>query len=63
VIGVDGTGFPARVRAVRKDRRGGVAGIEVPGVHLADVGDERGLDAAGLAKQIVETGKDLVVGE
>jgi hypothetical protein len=30
-------------------------------VHFADVGDERRLDAAGLAEQIVEAGEDLVV--
>src|SRR5262249_52742120 len=51
------------VGAVRKDRRGGEPGVETPDLDLADVGNQRGLDAAGLAEQVVEVGKDLVVGQ
>jgi len=35
----------------------------VTGVYLAEVGNERGLHAPRLAEQIVEPGKNLVVGE
>jgi hypothetical protein len=32
-------------------------------VHLADVGDERRLDAASLTEQAGESGEELVVGD
>src|SRR5262249_30714236 len=51
------------VRAVREHRRDGVASVEVSGFHLADVGDERGLDTARLPEEIGEAGEQLVVGE
>jgi hypothetical protein len=51
------------VSTVEKHRRGRVAGVQPPGVHLGEVGDQRGLDAAGLAKDSVEAGEDFVVGE
>jgi hypothetical protein len=35
----------------------------MPEVHLGDVGDQRRLGAAGLAGDVGEAGKELVVGE
>jgi hypothetical protein len=50
-------------RAVDEHRGGGFAGVEVSCFHLTDVGDEVGLDAAGLTEEIGEPAKELVVGE
>jgi hypothetical protein len=51
------------VRAVREDRGSREPGIEMAGIHLADVADERGLDAPGPVQQFFEAREDLVVGE
>jgi hypothetical protein len=51
------------VRAVDEHRRRGLAGVEASGLDLGDVGDEVGLDAAGLADEMGEPAKELVVGE
>jgi hypothetical protein len=58
-----GLGEVEDVRAVDEHRGGGFAGVEVTSLHLTDVGDEVGLDAAGLTEEKGEPAKEVVVGE
>jgi hypothetical protein len=58
-----GLGEVEDVRAVDEHRGGGFAGVEVSSLHLTDVRDEVGLDAAGLTEEIGEPAEEIVVGE
>jgi hypothetical protein len=58
-----GLGEVEDVCAVDEHRGGGLASVEAPCLHLGDVGDEVGLDAAGLAEEIGEPTQEVVVGE
>ena len=49
--------------AVGEHRREGLTGVEPALVGLADVGDEIGLDAAGLRDELRESIEQLVVGD
>jgi hypothetical protein len=49
--------------AIREHRREGLTGVELPPVHFGDVRDEVLLDAAGLAEDLGQAAKEVVVGE
>ena len=58
-----GLGEMETLRAVGEHGRRGLTGVEPARVHLADVGDEVGLGAARLAKQLGQASEELVVGD
>ena len=58
-----GLGEVEDLGAVREHRGRGLAGVEPARVDLADVSDEVGLVATGLAEQIRQATEQLVVGE
>ncbi len=51
------------IRAVDEHGREGLAGVEPSSLHLADVGDEVGVDTAGLTEGKGKPAKERVVGE
>jgi hypothetical protein len=58
-----GLGEVEDVSAIDEHRGGGLAGVEVSSLHLTDVGDEVGLDAAGLTEEKGESAQEVVVVE
>ena len=51
-----------RLRAVGEHRGRGLAGVEPAGIHLTDVSDEVGLDAARVPQELGQATEQLVVG-
>jgi hypothetical protein len=49
--------------AIREHRREGLTGVELPPAHFGDVRDEVLLDAAGLAEDLAQAAKEVVVGQ